>query len=85
MIDIVGQITSNQHISRKELALRIDFPAAAYLDNMLCWDKNLLELARKSALRRLFLNRLGDFSLEIRIGVNDVPAHAHKKIFNLPD
>jgi len=44
---------------------------------MLGWNQNLLETVGAIALRRLLANRLRDLLLEVRIGVNDVPAHAH--------
>src|ERR1019366_789994 len=83
MLEIVGKIAFHQHVAGKEFAFRINLTAASNFDDMLGRDKNLLEFARETTLRRLLLDGFGDLFLEIRIGVNDIPAHAHRKSFNL--
>ena len=82
MVDIVGEVAAHQHIARKELALRIDLAAAAHLDDLLGRHEDFFEFVGEAALRRLLADGFGDLLLEIRIGVDDVPAHAHGRIRN---
>ena len=46
-------------------------------------DVSLASIGRDpAALRRLILDGLGNLVLEVRIGVDDVPAHAHPALLN---
>src|SRR5579872_7146509 len=77
VVDVVGQIAFDQHVAGKELSLRTDLAAAPDLDDLLGRHHDLFELLGEAALRRLLFQRFGDLLFEIRISVDDVPAHAH--------
>ena len=75
--DGVVQLGLEQHIARKELALRIDLLAAANLDHLFRRHDDLLDLVAQALLLGLVFNIFGDLLLEVRIGVNDVPPRSH--------
>jgi hypothetical protein len=79
VVDLVGKVALHEHVAREELALRIDLAAAAHLDDLLGRDQHLLELVGQAALLGLVLDRLGDLVLEVRIGVDDVPALSRRR------
>ena len=74
---LVGQLHLHQHIAREELALGVDLAAAAHLGDLFGRHQHLLEQILKPALLRLFPNQFRDLLLEVRIGVNDIPALVH--------
>jgi len=77
---LVGEVHLDQHIARKKLALGIDLATAPHFRDLLGRHQHLLEQVLKSALLGLLADGFGDLLLEVRIGVNDVPAHAHDGI-----
>ena len=80
MIDVVRQVAFHQNIAREELAFRVHLAAAAHLDDLLGGDENFLELVQQPALGRIFADGARDLVLEVRIGVNDIPAHGHGSV-----
>jgi hypothetical protein len=80
MIDVVRQIAFHQNVAREELALGTDLPAAPHFDNLFRRHHDFGEFLSEASLRRLLLDRFSDLFLEVRIGVNDIPAHAHDGI-----
>jgi len=74
VIGLVGQVHLHQHVAGKELAFRVDLAAAPDLDDLLLRHQHFVEQVREAALLRLLADRVRDLVLEIRVGVDDVPA-----------
>ena len=49
-----------------------------HFDDLLGGNKDFVELAGETALRGLFADGVGDLLLEVRVGVNNVPARRHR-------
>jgi hypothetical protein len=77
MEGFVGQLHLDQDVAREKLALGVDLAAAAHFGDLFGRHQHLLEQFLKPALLGLLADRFGDLLLEIRIGVNDVPALVH--------
>ena len=77
VIDLVGQVALDQHVAGEELPLGVDLAPAPHLDDVFGRHQDFLELVLEAALMRLLADRVGDFLLEVGIGVDDVPAHVH--------
>ena len=77
MVDIIRQIALDHDVAGEKFAFRIDLTAAANFDDLFGRNQNFLEFMFEVTLRRLITQRLRDFVLEIRIGVNDIPAKCH--------
>jgi hypothetical protein len=73
----VGHLHLHEHVAREEFALRMDLATAAHLDDVLGRNQHLLEKVIKAGGLRPLLDGLRDLLLEVRVGVNDVPALCH--------
>ena len=80
---LVGQIDLHQHVAREELALGVDLAAAAHFDDLFLRNKNFVEQIGQTALLGVIADRVCDLVLEIRVGVNDVPAFGHVNDFRV--
>ena len=74
VIDFVGQVHLHQHVAGEELALGVDLAAAAHLGDLFLRHQDLFEMIGEAALLGLLADRIRDLVLEVRIGVDDVPA-----------
>jgi hypothetical protein len=74
MVDLVGQIHLHQHVAGEELALGLDLAATARLGDLFLRHQDLADMLGEPALLGLLADRIRDLVLEIRIGVDDVPA-----------
>jgi len=77
MIDIVGEVTFDEHIAGEEFAFCVDAAAATHFNDLFSRHEDFFKLVGKIALHSLIADRLGDLVLEIRVSVNDVPAGGH--------
>ena len=78
MPGLVGHLHFDQHIAWEKFAFRAYLGAAPHFDDFFNRHQNLFDHIRQVRLHGLFLDRFGDFFLESRIDVNDVPAHCHQ-------
>src|SRR5207302_4988216 len=65
-----------------KFALGIDLAPAPHLHNFLGRDHDLFELLAQAALLGLVANGFGDLLLEVRIGMDDIPAFRHSSNFS---
>ena len=77
MEGLVREAHLHQHIAGEEFSLSVDLPSAAHLGDLLGRHQNLLEQVLKAALLGLLADRFCDLLLEVRVGVDDVPALIH--------
>jgi hypothetical protein len=64
----------HEHVAREELALALAALSVPHLDDFLGRDQDLAELVLEPVQPDAFPQALGDLVLEIRVGVNDIPA-----------
>jgi hypothetical protein len=77
MVNLIREITLHKYVTRKKFPLCIEFATPTNLDNVLGRHEDFVKILRKAALCGAFLYGVGDFPLEIGIGVDDIPALAH--------
>src|SRR5450631_485937 len=68
----------HEHIAREKFAVRLALLAVAHFHDFLRGHQNFAEFAFQSRSLYPILERLGDFVLEIRIGMNHVPSQRHR-------
>ncbi len=74
MVGLVGEVHLHQHVAREELALGVDLAAAAHLGDLFLRHQDLVEQVVEPALLGLLADGFRDLVLEVRVGVDDVPA-----------
>ena len=74
---LVGEVHLHQHVAGEKLALGIDLAAAAHLGDLFLRHQDFIEQIGEAALLGLIADRFSDLVLEIRVGVDDVPAFGH--------
>jgi hypothetical protein len=77
MVCLVGHFHLDQHVAGEKAARTWNLLAAPQLDDFLGWNKHLFKEMPEAFLGSLLLDRFRHFVLEIRVGVNDVPAFRH--------
>jgi hypothetical protein len=77
MVNLIREITFHKHVSGEKFSLCIEFATPTNFDNILGRHEDFVKIIREAALSGAFLYGVGDFPLEIGIGVNDIPALAH--------
>src|SRR5438552_9061464 len=83
VVGLVGEVHLHQHVAGKEFPLGIDLAAAADFHDLLLRHHDLFEERVEMALLGLFADRIGNLLLEIRIGLDYVPALGHGPRFRL--
>jgi hypothetical protein len=76
----VGHVHFDQHVARQKLPLGLHLATALDLDDVLFRDDHLFDVLRQPLTLRAFDDRVGDLLLEVRVGVDDVPALGHARI-----
>ena len=74
MPGLVVHLHLDQYVAGEELALTAALLALLHLDDLLGRHENLAKLALKTHALDALLQRCLHLVLEVRIGVNDVPA-----------
>src|SRR5205085_8822920 len=77
VIGLIGQIHLHQHIAGKKFPLGVHLAAATHLSDLLLGHHDFFEERVEMALLGLFADRIGNLLLEIRIGLDDIPALGH--------
>ena len=77
MMHFVREVALHQNVTGEKLSFGIHFSPATDFDHLFGRDQDLGEFVFKTAMRGLLTNGFDDLLFEVRIGVNDVPAHAH--------
>src|SRR5579875_2389448 len=74
---VVGQFHADQNVAREELALGLDFLAAAHLHHFLGRHQHVLDHVRKPLFGRLLFDLLSDLFFKPGIHVHHIPALGH--------
>src|SRR5690606_8581040 len=77
MESLICQIHLHQDVTREELALGVDLAAATHFHDLFGRDDHVFEQMIKLGLCDLFLDRVRNLALEVRVRLNNVPALGH--------
>src|SRR5438067_8509851 len=94
MVGLIGHFHLHKYVTGEKSPFAFDFAPAPYLDDFFGRYHDCFEELAQTLGGCLLLDRVGDPLLEIRIGVNDVPALGHavllvsghnpKRTFSMP-
>ena len=79
VIGFISELHFGQHVAGEELALGSVFLSVANFYELLRGNDDFFEKVIQMSMLRLLSDGIGDLALEIREGLNDVPAFRHER------
>ena len=79
----VGHFHLHEHVAGQQFLLRLNLSTPLDFDDMLGRHHDLIEQMVHAASLGTLADALGHLALEVRIGVNNVPALCHQSVFRI--